>query len=128
MKPFESTENYLECILMLGEKKPCVHAVDVAHQLGVSKPTVSVTMKRLREQGYLTVSADGCLELTGAGQEIAVRIYERHKVLAQMFMSLGVSEETAFQDACLVEHDLSDETFACIKAHALQSGIGSEEE
>ena len=128
MKPFESTENYLECILMLGEKKPCVHAVDVAHQLGVSKPTVSVTMKRLREQGYLTVSADGCLELTGAGQEIAVRIYERHKVLAQMFISLGVSEETAFQDACLVEHDLSDETFACIKAHALQSGISSEEE
>lgn len=59
MKPFESTENYLECILMLGEKKPCVHSVDVAHQLGVSKPTVSVTMKRLREQGYLTVSADG---------------------------------------------------------------------
>ena len=118
MKPLESTENYLECILMLEQKKGCVHAVDVAHQLGVSKPTVSVTMKRLREQDYLTVSPDGCLELTQKGRSIAERIYERHNILAAMFMSLGVDEETAFHDACLVEHDLSDKTFECIKSHA----------
>ena len=122
MKPFESTENYLECILMLGEKKPCVHSVDVAHQLGVSKPTVSVTMKRLREQGYLTVSADGCLELTGAGQEIAARIYERHQLLTQWLVRLGVTPEVAAADACRLEHDMSAETFQKLKDHIHTAG------
>lgn len=117
MKILESAENYLEAILMITEEKGLCRSIDVAHKLQFSKPSVSHAMSLLREGGYVTMDAEGWLHLTDAGMEIASRIYERHRVLTGWLCSLGVSPETAAEDACKLEHDLSDETFACLKAH-----------
>lgn len=113
----ESTENYLETILILSESKPEIHASDICARLGFSRPTVSVMLKNLKQKGYVTVDQDNHVHLTGEGHRIAAHIYERHKVLSQILISLGVSENTAREDACKMEHDISDESFACIKAH-----------
>jgi len=118
MNIYESSEDYLEAILMLGEKKGVVHSIDIAEELGYSKASVSVAMKKLRENGYITMDKNGVIKLLQPGQEIAERIYERHKVLSKMFMMLGVDPETAVNDACKVEHDLSPETFDAIKKYA----------
>ena len=120
MKIQEAAENYLECILILGEEKGQVRSIDVAHRLEVSKPTVSVTMKHFREDGYIEVDSDGFLILTQKGREIAERIYERHVVLTELLVALGVDEKTAREDACRIEHDLSETTFARIKEHLHQ--------
>ena len=112
-----SGEDYLEMILMLQKKKGYARSIDVAAALGVTKPSVSVAMKKLRENGYILMDGDNLLSLTPAGEAIADRIYLRHTVLTQMFVALGVSEETARQDACKIEHDLSDETFEAIRRH-----------
>ena len=117
MRIHESAEDYLERILMLAEAKGAVRSVDIAAELGVTKPSVSVAMKKLRENGYILMDGDNLLSLTPAGEAIADRIYLRHTVLTQMFVALGVSEETARQDACKIEHDLSDETFEAIRRH-----------
>ena len=111
----ESAENYLEAILMLKLRKGEVHSIDIAAELGFSKPSVSVAMKNFRNNGYITMDPHGHIELTESGLEIAERIYERHKLLTAMLIKLGVSENTASEDACKIEHDLSDETFAAIK-------------
>ena len=116
MKIYESGEDYLEMILMLQKEKGYARSIDVAAALGVTKPSVSVAMKKLRENGYILMDGDNLLSLTPAGA-IADRIYLRHTVLTQMFVALGVSEETARQDACKIEHDLSDETFEAIRRH-----------
>ena len=113
----ESSENYLEAILMLSKKLPVVRSVDIANELGFKKSSVSIAMKKLRENGYILMDGDNLLSLTPAGEAIADRIYLRHTVLTQMFVALGVSEETARQDACKIEHDLSDETFEAIRRH-----------
>ena len=118
MKIQKSSEDYLEAMLMLKEKHGYIRSVDIAAQLGVTKPSVSYATKRLRENGYITMDADGLISLTDAGMEIAARIYERHKLLTQLLISLGVSPETAREDACKIEHDLSVETFAAIREHA----------
>ena len=117
MKIQESAEDYLEAILILKNEKGLVHSIDVAHHLNYSKPSVSRAVKLLREEGHLTVTQGGALELTGSGLEIAERIYERHRLLTLWFTELGVSETQAAQDACRVEHDVSAETFQKLKEH-----------
>lgn len=113
----ESAEDYLEAILVLKNEKGLVHSIDVARRLDFSKPSVSRAVKLLREEGHLTMSADGALELTDTGREIAERIYERHRLLTLWFTELGVSGEQAAKDACRVEHDISAETFQRLKEH-----------
>ena len=124
MNIHESAENYLESILKLREEHGMVRSIDIVHELGVSKPSVSVAMRNLRENGYIQVDDDGYITLLPPGEEIAQRIYDRHKLLTQIFIQLGVSPETAAADACKIEHDLSDETFEKIKAHAA-AGTGN---
>ena len=118
MNIHESAENYLESILKLQEEHGMVRSIDIVRELGLSKPSVSVAMRNLRENGYIQMDDDGYITLLPPGEEIARRIYERHKLLTQIFIQLGVSPETAAADACKIEHDLSDETFERIKAHA----------
>ncbi len=119
MNIYESSENYLEAILMLREKNGSVRSIDVANKLGFSKPSVSVAMKRLRENGYIDMDGNGQITLLPSGKEIAEKMYERHCLLTTCFIRLGVSEKTAAEDACKVEHDLSEETFHKIKEHIL---------
>lgn len=107
----ESAEDYLESILVLKERRGVVHSIDIVNELGFSKPSVSIAMKKLRENGYISMDADGSITLNESGLAIANRVYTRHKTITKLFMLLGVSEETAAEDACKVEHDLSDETF-----------------
>ncbi len=117
MKIMESGENYLETILMLQKRLGEVRSIDIVHELNFSKPTVSVAMKHFRENGYIVVDGAGYITLTEKGLEIANRIYERHVVLAEVLMGLGVSEKTAYEDACRMEHDISEESFEKIKEH-----------
>ena len=116
MNIHESAENYLEAILALGEKGP-VRSIDVAQHLGFSKPSVSRAMSLLREGGFVVMDAGCFLTLTNGGLEIAVRIYERHLLLTRWLIHLGVPEDVAARDACLVEHDLSVESFDALRAH-----------
>ena len=117
MKIQESAENYLETILMLKEEKGAVRSVDIARKMDFSKPSISRAMSLLRENGYITMDKEGLIDLTDAGMEIASRIYERHRFLSKWLVALGVSPETAAEDACRIEHDVSDETFQKIKEH-----------
>lgn len=114
MNIYESAEDYLEQILMLLESKGHARSVDIAAGLGVTKPSVSVAMKKLRENGYITMGEDNNISLTDQGYAIARRIYDRHKTLTRFFMQLGVDGETARADACKAEHDLSEETYQAI--------------
>ena len=118
LKNNESSENYLETILLLGRKLPVVRSVDIATELGFKKSSVSVAMKNLREKGYITVTDAGFIYLTDAGQDIADMIYERHDILTRCLTALGVSEDVAEEDACKIEHVISAESFAAIKKHA----------
>ncbi len=117
MNIHESAEDYLEAILKLRENHGMVRSIDIVRELGFSKPSISIAMKNLRENGYIQMDGDGYITLLPPGEEIAQRIYGRHKLLTQIFVQLGVSQETAAVDACKVEHDLSEETFEKIKAH-----------
>ena len=121
MKIQKAAEDYLEAMLMLKEKNGYIRSIDIANQLGVTKPSVTYTTKRLRENGYITMDKDGLITLTKTGMEIASRIYTRHKVLTQFFERLGVPSEIAREDACKVEHDLSPETFEAISRLADQN-------
>ncbi len=113
----ESGEMYLETILVLSKKNRFVRAIDVGEEMGFSRPSVSRAVHLLEEGGFINIDANGGLRLTDAGLEVAEKIYERHTVLSEWLMSLGVDEETATEDACKIEHDLSDKSFAAIKAH-----------
>jgi DtxR family Mn-dependent transcriptional regulator len=115
---YESAENYLETILVLSIRSGQVRSIDIANELSFSKPSVSVAMKNLRTGGYITMNKDGMISLTEKGREIAERIYERHTLLTQWLITLGVDPETAAADACRIEHVISADTFAAIKAHA----------
>ena len=117
MKVKESAENYLETILVLSKKSGTVRSIDVATEMNFTKASISVAMKRLREEGYITVEKDGTLRLTEAGYEVAARVYERHQLIAELLMALGVDEKTAYEDSCKIEHDLSKESFEKIKAY-----------
>ena len=116
----ESAEDYLEQILMLLEKKGHARSVDIAAGLNVSKPSVSVAMKKLRENGYITMDGDGLISLTRTGLEIAQSMFERHTVLTAVLMQLGVEEEIAREDACKIEHDISQQTFEALRRHLEQ--------
>ena len=116
MKLKESGENYLEAVLILKKELGNVRSIDVAHHLNVSKPSVSVAMKTLREEGFLTVDELGNITLTKQGMQVADTMYERHHIIAKALMALGVSKETAYEDSCKIEHDLSEESFEKIKA------------
>ena len=115
MRIHKSAEDYLEMILRLTEEKGYARSVDIAMGLGVSKPSVSVAMKQLREGNYIVMDKDNYISLTETGMEIAQRIYERHKVLTRMLKMIGVDEKTAEDDACKVEHDISVQTFTALK-------------
>ncbi len=120
MKIQESAENYLEAILMLESIKGNVRSIDVANYLGFSKPSVSVAMKAFREEGYVAVDGDGNLSLTEKGKEIAEKMCDRHRTIAKALMLLGVDEETAYNDSCKIEHDLSEISFQKIKEYFSQ--------
>lgn len=117
MKTNESTENYLETILILSQKLPVVRSVDIANELGFKKPSVSVAMKNLREKEYITVMEQGYIFLTDSGREIAEMIYERHEFLTNWLESLGVDRKIAAEDACRIEHVISKESFQAMKEH-----------
>lgn len=122
MKILESAENYLETILVLNNRIGNVRSIDIVSELGFSKPSVSVAMKNLRENGYIQVDENGYITLLDAGRAIAEKIYERHTLLTQWLVSLGVSPDVAAEDACRIEHDISDESFQALKNHTKQEG------
>lgn len=126
MKIQKSAEDYLETILVLFQRNGSVHAVDIANELEFSKPSVSVAMKNLRENGYIAVDRNNEITLTDAGKKIAETIYERHTLLSSWLQTLGVSAETAAEDACRMEHVISAESFAAIKRHAEEGNPKSE--
>ena len=113
----ESAEMYLETIYELSQKNPTVRSIDVAESMGYSKPSVSRAVGLLKQGGYLLMDKDGFLTLTESGMQVAKTIYERHTVLSNMLRMLGVSKETAAEDACRIEHVISSETFEAIKKH-----------
>ena len=115
MKIKESAENYLETILILSKKTGAVRSIDVANEMNFTKASISVAMKRLREDECISMDADGIISLTDKGKEIASMVYERHQIIAKILISLGVSEDTAYEDSCKIEHDLSQESFEKIK-------------
>ena len=119
MQIHESGEDYLETILMLKQRLGVVRSIDIVREMNFSKPSVSIAMKRFRENGYIQVDSEGYITLTEKGKQIAQRIYERHMVIAAVLMALGVDEATAYQDACRMEHDLSEKSYQCIKEHYL---------
>lgn len=116
-KSEESVEDYLETILVLSKQLPVVRSIDIANELEYSKPSVSVAMKNLRGKGYITVSSEGYIVLTEEGKNLASDTYERHTLISQWLVELGVSPETASADACRIEHDLSQESFDALKRH-----------
>lgn len=120
MEIHKSAEDYLEAILRLQKQKGAVRSIDIVSDLHYSKPSVSVAMKKLRESGHVRMDENGLLTLTDAGLAVAQRIYERHQILTRMLTALGVDDATATEEACKIEHDLSDETFEKIKAHYLE--------
>lgn len=117
MNIYESGEMYLETILVLSKEGKSVRAVDVGEYMGYSKPSVSRAIGILKKNGYVDVEKSGALYLTESGREIAEKIYERHRVLTKFFVSLGVDEKIASDDACKIEHHISDESFEAIKRH-----------
>ena len=128
MKIHESAENYLETILMLSKSNPSVRSIDIAHELGYSKPSVSIAMKKLRESGLIVVDENGHIRLTEEGLSIAEEMYERHTLLTRYFTAIGVPEDIAAEDACKIEHALSEVTFEKLKEHAAVMGRASRNE
>ncbi len=123
MNIYESSEDYLEAILILRERNGNVRSIDIVREKNFSKPSVSVAMKKLRENGYIEMDENGLIRLLPPGEEIAQRIYERHRLLSQLLERLGVSEENAVADACKIEHDISAESFEKIVAFARRHGL-----
>lgn len=113
----ESGQMYLETILILSKKSNSVRSIDISEYMSFSKPSVSRAVNLLKDGGYILISKEGYITLTALGREIAEKIYERHTILTKCLIALGVSEETAAEDACKIEHDISDETFSAIKGH-----------
>lgn len=125
MKIQESAENYLEAIHVLMQKNGQVRSIDVAHYTGFSKPSISRAVGLLRDNGYVSIDQNGLLSLTEAGLKIAETIYERHTVLTDLLIKLGVSPDTASEDACRIEHVISAETFEKLKEHVRKYGAAA---
>ena len=123
MNIYESAEDYLEAILALKERLGSVRSIDIVREKNFSKPSVSIAMKKLRENGYIEMDSDGMITLLPPGEEIARRIYNRHRLLRLFLEGLDVSRENANADACKIEHDISEETFEKIVAHAREQGM-----
>ena len=123
MKIQESAENYLETIFILTKRNGQVRSIDIANELGFSKPSISYAMKHFRADGFITVDTDGLIALTPKGIEIAESVYERHSLISRFLVKLGVSEDIATQDACRIEHVISAETFEKIKEIAVKAGL-----
>ena len=119
----ESSENYLETILLLGSEGGRVRSVDIAHELDFTRPSVSIAMKKLREQGHIEVDAEGYISLTKSGRRVAESMYERHMLITDWLCSLGVDESIAREDACRIEHVISEQSFLAIKKAATKEGI-----
>ena len=119
MKTHESAENYLETILILSQRQAAVRSIDIVNELGFSKPSVSVAMKNLRNNGFITMDSSGFITLTEEGRKIADMIYERHRLLSRWLIHLGVEETIAVEDDCRIEHVISPESFQAIKQHVL---------
>lgn len=117
MKTNKSSEDYLETILLLKNKMANVRSIDIVNETGYKKSSISIAMKKLREAKYITMDENGLISLTSLGRMLAKKIYDKHHYLKEIFISIGVSEETAENDACKVEHCISDETFECIRKH-----------
>ena len=122
----ESGEMYLENILVLKNKQGQVRAIDIVHHTGYSKPSISRALGLLKNDGMVTVDHNGYIDLTEEGREIATKVYERHRILCQLFESIGVSPETASEDACKIEHVISDETFDKLKEYAAKMNSSTE--
>ena len=122
MRILQSSEDYLETILQIQQEKGCVRSIDIAHELNFSKASVSIAMKKLRENNYILVDENGYITLTEEGYKIAQRVQEKHELLTNALIALGVSKEQAEIDACKVEHNVSDETFDAIKRHMKKRG------
>ncbi len=122
MALLESGEMYLETILILSQRMPVVRAIDVCDELGYSKPSVSRAVHLLEDNGYIRIDTNGAITLTESGSAIAERIYDRHQTLTSILVGLGISEKTAAEDACKMEHDVSDRSFAAIKEHMAKYG------
>lgn len=118
MRIQESAENYLETILILQQRKGNVRSIDIVTELNYSKPSISNAMKQLSNEGYIYMDENKFITLTDTGKEIAERMYERHELISKFLMKLGVAEDVALEDACRIEHVISDETFQKIKEHA----------
>ena len=123
MKTYESAENYLEAILMLGQNGIPVRSIDIANELEFTKPSVSVAMKNLRADGHILVDGDGHITLTDSGREIAQNMYDRHTLISDWLISLGVDRAVAIKDACKMEHGMSEQSFSAIKKHI--EGLGT---
>ena len=117
MKIQKSAENYLEIILILTQRQPSDRSIDIAAKLEFSKPSVSVAMKNLRQNGLIIMNKDGYISLTSSGLTIAAKIYERHVMLSRFLIKLGVNKKTAMEDSCRIEHVISEESFKAIKRH-----------
>ena len=128
MNLYESGQMYLEAIYVLSLKSPCVRSIDVGEYLGYSKPSVSRAMAVLKNGGYVTADKDGSLHLTQSGLEVAEKMYTRHTVLSRLLMRLGVEEKTATEDACRIEHVISDASFAAIRNHVETLGTSAASE
>ncbi|MBR3971024.1 MAG: metal-dependent transcriptional regulator [Ruminococcus sp.] len=113
----EAVENYLETILILSKAQPDVHAIDICSYLGYSRPTVSIILKKMKDEGLVNVNSDNHITLTDEGRKIAERIFDRHNLLSAFFIYLGVKKDQALEDACKIEHDLSQETYDLLKKH-----------
>ena len=120
MQIHQSAEDYLECILKLSKQRPVVRSIDIANDMNYSKPSISVAMKKLRLNGYISVDESGFITLTDSGMEIASNIYDRHLILKKWLEFLGISPETAEQDACKIEHTLSKETYTALRKHIIE--------
>ena len=120
MQIHQSAEDYLECILKLSKQRPVVRSIDIANDMNYSKPSISVAMKNLRLIGYINVDESGFITLTDSGMEIASNIYDRHLILKKWLEFLGISPETAEQDACKIEHTLSKETYTALRKHIIE--------
>ena len=123
MKIQESAENYLETIYVLSKRNGTVRSIDIANELGFTKASVSVAMKNLREEEYVITDADGTLNLTQKGLDVAERVYERHEIIAGALMALGVDQETAYADSCKIEHHISAASVEKIKQHLVSKNI-----
>lgn len=123
MKIFESAEDYLEMILVIKRKKGSVRSIDIAREMNFSKPSVSIAMKKLKEDELITIGEGHEIDLTPTGKEIAERIYERHVIISQILMKLGVEETTAVKEACRIEHVISQDSFEKLKTAAAQGHI-----